>query len=81
MASLLSYNNLVIHGKQFEILMQQFRFLVSRAQGLSLKNHKALDVYVSMVASGKGSNLKSKVTTNTIRTTDGNVLWDEHCEL
>uniref|UniRef100_A0A914C9U5 FIP-RBD domain-containing protein n=1 Tax=Acrobeloides nanus TaxID=290746 RepID=A0A914C9U5_9BILA len=62
----MNWNNLVIH--------------VSKAQGLRLQNHKVIDVYVSMTVSGKGSNMKSKVTTNPIKTETGDVAWDEHCE-
>src|SRR5690606_30782050 len=55
-------------------------FLVLRAQGLQLKNHKSLDIYVSLCTSGKQLPYKSKVSTNTVTTTDGNASWDESCE-
>ena len=55
-------------------------FSVLRAQGLQLKNHKSLDIYVSLCTSGKQLPYKSKVSTNTVTTTDGNASWDESCE-
>lgn len=57
-----------------------YLFLVIRAQGLQLKNHKSLDIYVSLTTSGKQLQYKSKVQTTAVTTTDGNVYWDESCE-
>uniref|UniRef100_A0AC34FCT4 C2 domain-containing protein n=1 Tax=Panagrolaimus sp. ES5 TaxID=591445 RepID=A0AC34FCT4_9BILA len=63
---MMNYNNLVVR--------------VLRAEGLQLKNHKSLDIYVSLRTSGKGLQYKSKVDTNTITTQDGSAIWDESCE-
>jgi hypothetical protein len=63
---MMNYNNLVVR--------------VLRAQGLQLKNHKSLDIYVSLRTSGKGLQYKSKVDTNICTTTDGSAIWDESCE-
>jgi hypothetical protein len=63
---MMNYNNLVVR--------------VLRAQGLQLKNHKSLDIYVSLRTSGKGLQYKSKVDTNNITSTDGSAVWDESCE-
>uniref|UniRef100_A0A7E4VCU9 FIP-RBD domain-containing protein n=1 Tax=Panagrellus redivivus TaxID=6233 RepID=A0A7E4VCU9_PANRE len=63
---MLKWNNLVVR--------------VIRAETLQLKNHKNLDIYVSLVTGGKGCEFKSKVKTDVKTTTDGSAHWDESCE-